>query len=141
MHKTATVTRCFIVIYCRECSFRSSPQTSEVFWGKRVLKICSRFTGEHSCWTLLKSHFGMDLLLEICSIISEHLFRRTPMEDCFCSFYFKLPWLYKGISLHYDVSFLVFRFTVNWKRSILQSWINKGCEFLKKLPFLPFWIC
>ena len=28
--------------------------------GKDVLKICSKFTGEHPCFpTLLKSHFGM----------------------------------------------------------------------------------
>ena len=42
---------------------------SEVFLGKGVLKICSKFTGEHPCWsaicktTLLKSHFGMGVLL------------------------------------------------------------------------------
>ena len=41
----------------------------EVFLGKAVLKICSKFTGEHHAevWlckaTLLKSHFGMGVLL------------------------------------------------------------------------------
>ena len=44
----------------------------EVFLGKGVLKICSKFTGEHPCrsaisikshTTLLKSHFGMGVLL------------------------------------------------------------------------------
>ena len=44
---------------------RSSPP--EMFSGKGVLKICSKFTGEHPCWsvisiklqaTLLKSYFG-----------------------------------------------------------------------------------
>ena len=42
----------------------------EVFLGKGVLKICSKFTGEHPCQravqscnaTLLKSHFGMGVL-------------------------------------------------------------------------------
>ena len=45
--------------------FRSS--ASEVFLGKGVLKICCKFTVEHtyrSCFaTLLKSHFSMDVLL------------------------------------------------------------------------------
>ena len=41
----------------------------EVLLVKGVLKICSKFTGEHLCreekWkaTLLKSHFAMDVLL------------------------------------------------------------------------------
>ena len=58
---------------------RSSP--SEVFLGKGILKICSKFIGEHPyrsafsiklpcnllCFaTLLKSHFGMGVLLYIC---------------------------------------------------------------------------
>ena len=56
---------------------------------------CSKFTGEQPCrcviqWsckiTLLKSHFGMGVLLEICCIFSEHLFLRIPQE---CSFWSK----------------------------------------------------
>ena len=34
--------------------------------------------------TLMKSYFGMGVLLQICYIFSEHLFLRTPLEDCFC---------------------------------------------------------
>ena len=50
--------------------FRSS--CPEVFLRKGVLKISSKFTGEHPCWSvisiklhaaLLKSHFGMGVLL------------------------------------------------------------------------------
>ena len=46
--------------------YRSSPP--EVFLEKVVLKICSKFKGEHPCQrvicaTLLKSHFGMSVLL------------------------------------------------------------------------------
>ena len=50
--------------------YRSSP--SEVFLGKGVLKISSKFTGEHPCCsaisincegTLLKSYFGIGVLL------------------------------------------------------------------------------
>ena len=41
--------------------------------GKTVLQICSRFTGEQSCFaTLLKSHFGMGIFLSC--IFLEHLF-------------------------------------------------------------------
>ena len=32
---------------------------------------------------LLKSHFGMGVLLQICCIFSEHLFIRTPLDGCF----------------------------------------------------------
>ena len=46
-------------------SFRSS--LPEVFLGKGVLKICSKFTGEHLCRSMIsikfQSHFGMGGLL------------------------------------------------------------------------------
>ena len=35
--------------------------------------------------TLLKSHFGMSVLRQICCIFSEHLFQGTPLGNCFCS--------------------------------------------------------
>ena len=69
---------------------RSSPP--EVFLRKGVLKICSKFTGEHPCRivisikflsALLKSYFGMSVLLWICCIFSEQLFLTTPLKDCF----------------------------------------------------------
>ena len=70
----------------------------EVFFGKGVLKICSKFIGEQQCRsaisikllcfaTLLKSHFGMGVLLYICCIFSEHLFLRTPLDGCFWMIY------------------------------------------------------
>ena len=71
---------------------RNSPP--EVFLGKSILKICIKFTGEHPCQsvilikllaTLLKSHLGMGVLLEICCIFSEHIFIRTVMKGCFWS--------------------------------------------------------
>ena len=33
--------------------------------------------------TLLKSHFGMGVLLSFCRILLEKLFPRTPLEGCF----------------------------------------------------------
>ena len=70
--------------------FRSS--LPEVFLGNRILKICSKCTGEHLCRsmisicrfaTLLKPLLGIGALLYICCIFSEHLFLRTPVEGCF----------------------------------------------------------
>ena len=36
--------------------------------------------------TLLKSHFGMGILLKVCSVFSEHIFPGTPLGGCFCQF-------------------------------------------------------
>ena len=75
--------------YKIEGSRSSSP---EVFLGKGVLKICSKFTSEHPCRSailinllcnLFKSHFGMGGLLKICCILSKHIFLWTPLEGCF----------------------------------------------------------
>ena len=48
----------------RLSDFRSSPP--EMFLGKGVLKICSKFTGEHPCRSVISivvSHFHMGALL------------------------------------------------------------------------------
>ena len=60
----------------------------QMFLGKRVLKIRSKFKVGHPCRsavsaTLLKSHFSMDILLHTFCILSEHLFIITYLEDCF----------------------------------------------------------
>ena len=47
------------------------------------LKRCSEFTEEHQCRSVLKSHFDMGILLQICCIFSELLFLRTPTEGCY----------------------------------------------------------
>ena len=57
----------FLVQFAIHPKIRSS--LPKVSLGKGVLKICSQFTGEHSCRsvisiaTLLKSHFNMSVLL------------------------------------------------------------------------------
>ena len=82
--------------YWKNVLFRRS--RLQVFLGKEVLKICSNFTGEYLCrsvisinciTTLSKSHFDMGALLQICCIFLEHLFARTPVDGCF--------WLFKNI--------------------------------------------
>ena len=64
----------------------------EMFLGKGVLKICSKFTGEHPCRSLISIKLHCNFI-EItfqhgCSPvnllhISEHLFQRTPLGGCF----------------------------------------------------------
>ena len=61
----------------------------EMFIEKGVLKIYSKFTGEHPCKaTFLKSCFDIGALLYNCCIFSEHVLIRTPAEGCF--------WLFKA---------------------------------------------
>ena len=54
----------------------------EVFLGKVALQVKA---------TLLKSHFGMDVPLQICCIFSEHFFLGTPLVDCFWAQKFFFP--------------------------------------------------
>ena len=42
---------------------KSQKEAPRGFPGEGVLEICSKFTGEHSCRSLLKSHFGMGVFL------------------------------------------------------------------------------
>ena len=55
--------------------FRTSPL--EVFLGKRVLKICSKFAGEHT-----GRRHGCSLVN--CCIFLEHIFVRAYLECCIC---------------------------------------------------------
>ena len=58
-----------------EDSSRNSPP--EVFLGKGVLKICSKFAGEYPCRSMIS--------IKLLCIISEHLLLRTHLEDNFSS--------------------------------------------------------
>ena len=72
-------------------SFRSIQRNRsshpEVFLGKDVLKICSKFTGENPCQNeisiKLLCNFCMDLLLSIWCVFSQHLLLSTPLDVCF----------------------------------------------------------
>ena len=69
-------------------NFRSSPP--RVFLRKGVLKVCSKFTGEYPCPSVislkLQSNFTKITLRHGCSpincIFSETLFTKTSMEGC-----------------------------------------------------------
>ena len=69
-----------IVIQNKKSNFRSSHP--EVFSRKGVLKICSKFTGEHSCRSAvsitLQSNFIDIALRHGCSPVNLLLFFRTP---------------------------------------------------------------
>ena len=68
----------FIFLY-----FRSS--RSEVFLGKDVLKICSRFTGEHPCWSVISikllCNFIEIALRRGCSPVTILQIFRTPFSQ------------------------------------------------------------
>ena len=95
------------------CYLNSAPLTTfrssrpEVFLRKSVLKICSKFTGEHPC----RSVISIKLLCNFIEItlrhgcfpvnllhISEHLLLRTPPNGCFCClwYYSMLKWQFKS---------------------------------------------
>ena len=65
----------------------------EVFLGKGVLKICSKFTGEHRCRSVISIKLLCNFIEIVfqygCSLanflhILEHLFIRTHRKCCFC---------------------------------------------------------
>ena len=77
----------------------------KVFLGKGILKICSKFTGEHPCRSvistklfaiLLKSHLGIGVLLQIYCIFSEYLFLKRPLNGCFCCSFEFMDWCKSG---------------------------------------------
>ena len=66
----------------------------QVLIGKGVLKISSKFIGEHSCRSVISvkllCNFIEITLWHECSpvifcIFSAQLFLRTPVDDCFCT--------------------------------------------------------
>ena len=76
-------------------SFRSS--RPEAFLGKGVLTICNKFAGEQLC----RSEISIKLLCNFIKITLWHgfspvnllhifkdLFLRTPLDGCFCSFFY-----------------------------------------------------
>ena len=89
----------------------SRSSRSEVLLGKGVLKICSTFTGEHPCRSMisikLQSNFGMGVLLQICCIFSEHLFLRTPLNGCFRPFFQNHHLMEKYLIIKEKVSWVI----------------------------------
>ena len=88
--KLLYVTRIFMH---RENFFRSS--RPEVFFGEGVLKICSKFTGEHPCRSVISIRLlcnkftgehpcrSVITLRHGCSPVNlQHIFR-TPLDGCF----------------------------------------------------------
>ena len=94
--KYVNVKLCIVTLYnasIKYIIFRNS--SPEVFWGKGVLKIYSKFTGEHPCRNVISIKLLCNFIeipfRHVCSpvnllfIFSEYLFLRTPLECCFCN--------------------------------------------------------
>ena len=73
--------------------------SEEMFWKYAANLQENTYTEmwfQQSCFaSLLKSHFGMSVLLLICCIFSEHLVKRIPLEGCFWRFKQPLKVFYK----------------------------------------------
>ena len=64
--------------------FERQSTPSDLFLRKGVLKIYSKFTGEHPCPSVISIiAFWHDVLLQICCIFSEHFFLTTQLGSCF----------------------------------------------------------
>ena len=94
--------------------FRSSP--SEIFWGKGILKIRNRFTGEHPC----RNAISIKLLCSFIEITFRHgcspinllhifkyLFLKTSLEGCF--------WLFLVVQAYSSIVVLL-KSIINWYR-------------------------
>ena len=73
----------------------------KLFLKKDVLKISSKFTGEHPCQSailiklqssFIESNFDLGVLLYVCCIFSEQFFLKTLLKGCF-SVYWSLSFL------------------------------------------------
>ena len=91
--------------------FSFSSSRAEVFWKKGVLKICSKFTGEHPCRCAISikllCNFIEIALWHGCSpvnllhIFSKNLFLTTPLDGCF--------WNYKMVKSSFSSIYLLFK--------------------------------
>ena len=65
----------------------SQKQPSRGVLKKRCSENIQHIYSKTRCFaTLLKGHFCMGVLLQICCIFSEQFFLRTPLDNCFWSF-------------------------------------------------------
>ena len=81
----------FVFIHSQSLS-RSSSQ--EVFLGRRVLNIFSKFTGEHPCRSLISTKLPSNFIeiafrhrcspVNLLYIFRRPFFRRSRLEGCFC---------------------------------------------------------
>ena len=107
----------------RKRALRSSHP--EVFLVKGILKICSKFMGEHPCWsaickaTLLKSHFGMVFSCKISNHFEMSFHLRGNLHGDFT------PATFQTMARH------VYRSTFTWD----PMWTQTGLRFNFGLKF------
>ena len=98
----------------------------EVFLGRRVLKICSKFTGERQCRNVISREGNFIQIVlrhgcspEICSIFSEHLFLRKTLDSCFWVLLFTDSSIHKpNLMLTNNIFFSFFLFYFGYLDSI-----------------------
>ena len=66
---------------CKISQVRSSHP--KVFLGKGVLKMCSKFTGEHQCRSVILIKLLCSIFAWICCIFPEYIFLTIPLPGCF----------------------------------------------------------
>ena len=106
-----------------------------MFLGKGVPKICSKFTEEHPCRSVIlvklsKSLFGMGVLLYICCVLSEHLFLRTSLEGC--SWYQVNKMDIIELLTYVKLSFICRFFAFRWERKTLIMKVVKNLVIKEK---------
>ena len=84
--------------------------------------------------TLLKSHFGMGVLLQICCIFSKHLFLGTPLGGCFWSYY-----CYIKLTTHNQSLCAAFRFSNRIQRFTNSNCLNEPPSF--SMIFFKYVFC
>ena len=100
----------------------------EVFLGKGVLKICSKFTGEYPCRSAslinCTSVYGFSPVYKFAaSIFSQHIFLKTPLNGCF--------W-YTGYLAHFLVAFEKESICMLWKLNETKNFHNNLHDVLER---------
>ena len=116
------------MFFLKPLTFRS--RHPKVFLEKGVLKICSKFTGEHPCRsaisTKLQSNFIEITLQHGCSPVnfldlSEHFFLRTPLKGCFWNYFTICNKSLKGLCLTSATSYTL---SCIWSLSLAKRFIR-----------------
>ena len=90
----------------------------ETFLRKGILKICSKFTGEHPCWRAISMMFPVHLL---------YIFR-TPLDGCFCISHHSVQhymWIPEHATIKAECSFLIISYVL-----LIERWLYlKNSQF------------
>ena len=112
------LSQCFVYWIHFQITFaRSSHQRCSV--KKVVLRNLSKFTGKHLC---------QSLFFNKAAHLTEHLFHRTPLGDCFCFAYQKT--LFYILFCLFFKSSKIFSVSLRWNKKHFSSF-SKGFQWIK----------